>query len=128
MRCQAADIGQRVDLDAQQIELRAVPRDHFERNVAEAQKAHGIAGIDKAVDEGCLDLIEIAFNRSPRLLRIVGRLPLRCRSFGRAVVSRSAVIVVMVVTMIVTVVVVMVMIVTMAMAVLASALHGALSS
>src|SRR3954454_14520225 len=114
MRGQAADIGQRVDLDAQQIELRAVPRDHFERNVAEAQKAHGIAGIDKAVDEGCLDLIEIAFNRSPRLLRIVGRLPLRCRSFGRAVVSRSAVIVVMVVT----VVVVMAMIVTMAMAVL----------
>src|SRR4029077_4675594 len=66
VRRQATDISERVDFDAQQAELRAVGADHLERDPAEAQKAHRIARVDKAVDERRLDLVEIGLQRYRR--------------------------------------------------------------
>jgi hypothetical protein len=46
----------------------AVGGDHFERDAAEAQKAHRIGRVNKTVDECRLDLIEIGLRRRRRLL------------------------------------------------------------
>ena len=120
VRRQAADIGKRVDFDAQQIEFGAVGGDNLERDAAEAQKAHRVG----RVDEGRLDLVEIGLPRCRGLLPgAVRRLPLRHRALGRAIVSGTAVVVMMVVTVIVAVAMIVVMVVIVAMvgvAVLAS--------
>lgn len=128
VRRQAADIGERVDFDAQQIEFGAVGGDNLERDAAEAEKAHRIGRVDEAVDERRLDLVEIGLSRCRGLLPgAVRRLPLRHRTMGRAIVPGATVVVMMVVPVIVAVamIVVMVVIVTMVrVAVLASPVHG----
>jgi hypothetical protein len=128
VRRQAADIGKRIDFDAQQIECGAVGGDHLERDAAEAQKAHRVGRVDEAVDERRLDLVEVGLSRCRRLLPgVVRRLPLRHRTLGRAIVSGAAVVVMVVMTVIVAVTVIVVMVVIMAMvrvAVLASLVHG----
>src|SRR3981189_1104210 len=126
VRRQAADIGERVDFDPQQIEFGAVAGDHFERYAAEAQKAHRIGRVDEAVDERRLDLVEIWLPRRRGLLPgVVRRLPLCHRTMWRAIVSGAAVVVMMVVTVIVAVTMIVVMVVIMVgVAVLASPVHG----
>jgi hypothetical protein len=126
VRRQAADIGERIDFDAQQIECGAVGTNHLERDAAEAQKAHRVGRVDEAVDERRLDLVEIGLPRRRRLLPgVVWRLPLRHRTLGRAIVSGTAVVVMMVMTVIVAVTMIVVVIVAMVgVAVLASSVHG----
>jgi hypothetical protein len=108
------------------MECCAVGGDHLERDAAEAQKAHRIGRVNKTVDERRLDLVEVGLSRCRRLLPgTVRRLPLRHRTLGRAIVSGTAVVVMMVVTVIVAVTMIVVMVVAMvAVAVLASPVHG----
>src|SRR6202158_2436189 len=115
---QAADIGERVDFDAQQIEFCAVGGGHLERDAAEAEKAHRIWRVDEAVDERRLDLVEIGLRRCRGLLPwAVRRLPLCHRTLGRMVVSGAAMVVMMVMSVIVAVTMVVIV------AVLASPVH-----
>lgn len=132
VRGQAADIGKRVDFDAQQVEFGAVGGDHLERDVAKAQKAHRVGRTQEAVDEGSLDLVEIRLDRCRRLLRgAMRRLPLRHWTLGRAVVSGAATVMGMSMRlgmrvrmrMGVTMTVIMVMVVIIAVAVLVSPVH-----
>src|SRR5260370_11135798 len=119
VRRQAGAVGERLDLDPQQIELCAVGGDHLERDVAEAQKAHRIGRVDEALDERRLDLVEIGLGGCGELLpRTVWRLPLHHRTLGRAVMSGAAVVVMMVMTVIVA------MVMAVRVAVLASLVHG----
>ena len=116
VRRQAADVGERVDFHAQQIEFCAVGGGHLERDAAEAQKTYRIGRVDKAVDERRLDLVEIRLLRCRGLVpRGVRRLPLRHRTFGRAVMSGAAVVVMVGVALIV--------VMAMIMAVIASPVH-----
>ena len=79
MRRQAADIGERVDLDAQEVERGAVGGGEFERDAGQPEEADRISGVDEAVDEGGFDLVEIGLDDCPgRAVRAVRRLPL-CR-------------------------------------------------
>src|SRR6266700_2288623 len=123
MRRQAADIGERVDFDTQQMESCAVGGDHFERDAAKAQKAHRIGRVDEAVDERRLDLVEIGLRRRRLLPGVMRRLPLRQRTVGRVIVSGAAV---AVMTVIVIMAVTMIVIVAMVMrvVVLVSPVHG----
>ena len=100
----------------------AVGGDHFERDAAEAQKAHRIGRANKTVDERRLDLVEIGLRRCRGIPRLVRRLPLRHRRVGRVIVSGTAVAVMMVVAVAVTMIVIVAMI--MRVAVLASPVHG----
>src|SRR5262249_34480934 len=117
MRRQAADIGQRVDLDPQQSQGRLADL-QLERNPRQPQKACGIAGGKKAVDKGLLDLVEIGLDRRcrSRPVGLVWRLPLRSGTRGvRQVVAGAMRRMPMIVVMMVVIMSVMVMIVTVMM-------------
>jgi len=128
MRRQAADIGQRVDLDPEQSQGRLADL-QLEWHPRQPQEAGGIAGGKKAVDKGLLDLVEIGLDRRcrSRPARLVRRLPLRgsagsVRQVVAGTMRRMGVIVVMMVL----IMSVMVMIVRMVVVMIVAA-HDTLS-
>src|SRR5260363_51745 len=86
MRRQASHIGERIDLDTQQLEARTVAQD-LERNAREPQEAGRIGRGDEAVDESGFDLVEIRLDHRdrPGALRLMRRLPLHGRAAVRMV-------------------------------------------
>src|SRR5450755_562273 len=77
MRRQAADIGQRVDLDPQQFQAGIAGYD-LKWNARQAQEAGRVRRGDEPIDKGGFDLVEIGFrrNRARGAVRLVRRLPL----------------------------------------------------
>ena len=76
----AADVGDRVRLDAEQHEPGAVGRLRLERHPGEAEEAGRIARRQEGLDEGGLDQVEVGLAVVVRMRRRIGemrRLPLR---------------------------------------------------
>jgi hypothetical protein len=118
MRGQAADIGQCINLDPQQFQVCLAGRD-LERDSRQAQEAGGIRCLKKAIDERCLNLVEVGLRCNRVLLRAVRlmrRLPLHGRAMGMMMVVAGAVRrMVMIMTMMMVVVMSVIMPVVMAM-------------
>src|SRR5579863_5583769 len=118
MRGQAADIGQRVDLDPQQFQVCAAGRD-LERDSRQAQEAGGVRRLKKAVDKRRLDLVEVGLRRNRvlvRAVRLVRCLPLHGRAMGMMMVVAGAMRrMVVVVMMMIVVVVIMPVVAVMSM-------------
>ena len=89
MRGQAADIGERVDLDPQQPHA-GIAGGELERDARQPQETGRIGRRNEAIDEGRLDLVEIGLRRD-RLgaaTRLMWRLPLdRCALGVRMIMS-----------------------------------------
>src|SRR5581483_11892882 len=92
MRSEAADVGQRVDLDPQQFQVCAAGSE-LERDSRQAQEAGGIGRLKEAIDKRRLNLVEVGLRRNRVLLcavRLVWCLPLNGRAVGMMVVVAGA--------------------------------------
>ncbi len=130
MRRQAADISERVDLDPQQFQARAIGRD-LKGYARQTQEAGGVGSGDETVDEGRFDLVEVRLRRDRigRAVRLVRRLPLDRGALGmRVIVSRPVwrmdVVMMMVIVHVVRVVMIMSMFMHIVMMTVVVMTHG----
>jgi hypothetical protein len=122
---QASDVGQRVNLDAQELQPRAVRKGGLEGNSGEPQETGLIGRSKKALDECRFDLVEVqlAGGLLWTTLRQVWCLPLRNRArvLGVIVAGPAMRVMVVVVVMIVCVVVI---VMAVRVVVMVMSMHG----
>lgn len=131
MRRQAADISQRIDLDTQELEPRAVRQDDLEGNSSEPQETRLIGGSQEALDKCRFDLVQVQLASGLFLstVRQMWRLPLRNRARGLGmVVSGPAVrlmgVIVTMVMVIMIVSVVMIVVLAVRVVMMVISMHG----